>query len=311
MKKRIGISLAILMQSMLALAQYIPMIEAGKYWIYVEYYTHDTPNLNSGFLLKLEGDTTIANQQYKKVIKQGLAGTHPCPPAGQPCFQFDIPYKTISSEIIGYAREDIGNKTSYFLPISNQYCDTLEYQLFDFSLETADTLNPCARYAIGGQGNSTYGIVDSVTNLFVYNLSRRTLNTTGYVTYIGLPYPGKIEISEGVGFLKYGLLHRDYNLYELVDFCEGTLAECNIVSSIDIAIKEQTVLVYPNPAEYEIRIETKQAIEQVQFLNTNGSVILSSIQSPVINIEKIPSGVYFLKVELEGGITKISKLIKI
>lgn len=287
------------------------MVEELKYWIYVAYDNHDTPNRKAGFLLKMEGDTTIANQNYKKVIRQGLEGSHPCPPAAQPCFEFNLPYKTISSQVIGYAREDLNTKTSYFLPISSQYCDTSEFQLFDFSVDAGDTLDYCARIAIGGETNPDYGIIDSITNTIVYNKTRRTLNTLGYVTYIGLPFESEINISEGVGFLNFGLFFIDHGLSELVNFCEGTLADCNIISPTTNETTGKTFQIYPNPSTSQITLNTTEEIEQVQLLSSNGSIVLSKIQSPVLHIAAIPAGVYFLVVQFQNGYIKVEKVIKI
>ena len=67
--------------------QYIPMVEEGKYWIYLNYYISGDNFLPvSGHAITIEGDTIINSISYKKVYKHLLKGGHPC--MYPPCWQF-------------------------------------------------------------------------------------------------------------------------------------------------------------------------------------------------------------------------------
>lgn len=48
-----------------------------------------------------------------------------------------------------------------------------------------------------------------------------TLHTTGNISYIGLPPIGDVKISEGIGFIDYGLIYGISDLDVLVDFYSG------------------------------------------------------------------------------------------
>ena len=234
-----------LLLSLAAKAQYIPMLEESKYWIHYTYYDSDHPNISSGHLITIDGDTLILNLSYKKIWIKGLKGSHPCPPSQQPCFQLDYPYTTTSADIVGFAREDLAAQKVYFLPAAAWFCQTLEYELFDFSLLQGDALNDCLQDAVGTMGQPGYGLVDSLTTEEAFGKIRRVINTYGVVTYNGLPYSGRVGIYEGIGFGGFGLFHRYSNLTLLHDFCEGN---CNILSATDDITTESTLEIFPNPA---------------------------------------------------------------
>ncbi len=228
-----------------AKAQYIPMLEENKYWIYSTYNDSDNPHCISGHLVTIEGDTFISNLTYKKVWAKDLNGSHPCPPWQQPCFQADYPYTTTSAGIIGFAREDIAAKKVYFLPLADGFCQDFEYELFDFSLLPGDPLNDCLQDAIGAMIQPDLGLVDSLTTENAFGKTRKVINTTGLVTYLGLPYVGRVSIYEGIGLGGYGLFHRFSNLTVLSDFCEGA---CNILSATTAITNESAFEISPNPS---------------------------------------------------------------
>ena len=108
--------------------QYIPIVEEGKYWIYLNYYisAHEDLLPVSGHALSFEGDTTVNSINYKKVYKHLLKGAHPC--MYPPCWQFTYPYQTESKSLISLIREDTLSKKIFNLPFSSfGFCDTSEH----------------------------------------------------------------------------------------------------------------------------------------------------------------------------------------
>ncbi len=71
---------------------------------------------------------------------------------------------------------------------------------------------------------------------------------------------------------------------------------------------EQSLSVYPNPAKSEIRISSNIKIERISLLNIEGQTLLISNQ-PTLNVERIPSGLYFILADTDRGILKC-KFIK-
>jgi hypothetical protein len=84
--------------SITAQGQYAPMVEEGKYWIYLNLYDYDPLRAVSGHAITFQGDTIINSLSYKKVYKHLLKGGHPC--MYPPCWQFTYPYQTESKSLI-------------------------------------------------------------------------------------------------------------------------------------------------------------------------------------------------------------------
>ncbi|MBK9256406.1 MAG: T9SS type A sorting domain-containing protein [Saprospiraceae bacterium] len=275
-------------------AQYTPLVSENKFWIYHQYYSNDKPNLTSGYLINFEGDTIINNTNYKKVWHQELSGTHPCPMGQAPCFTFDQPYRTIGKFIVGYIREDIDERKVYFKSEDGTYCNQEEYLLFDFSLSVLEELDDCTKEALGSLMD--FGIIDSISNSHVFGEIRSVLHTTGFVTYIGLPYTGQVNILEGIGFEKYGLFHEYNNLSELRDFCEGSLIDCNIISSTKDAplSSDNKISITPNPALDIIKIETTSDISNFEIIDQKGRIVISTDQK-TINVSNLFSGLYYVR----------------
>ncbi len=82
--------------------------------------------------------------------------------------------------------------------------------------------------------------------------------------------------------------------------------------SIGIEEKEAlSVSVYPNPANDFVTIEMEGSIEKVTILDISGKVVLSQENSTNnrIDVQSLPSGVYFLTVESSGSVGR-AKFIK-
>ena len=75
-------------------------------------------------------------------------------------------------------------------------------------------------------------------------------------------------------------------------------------------VVEQNIEIYPNPFSQTIRINSENIINQIVFINIDGKECLK-VDSPLkeINTSKLPSGLYFLKIEVNDEII-IKKLIK-
>lgn len=310
MKNLLLTSLVFALSLKIAFSQYIPLVEENKYWIFREYYDNDNPNVASGFLIKFEGDTLLNNYIYKKVIKQNLSGTHPCPPAQTPCYVFDIPYNPISVELVGYIREEVAGRTSFFISIGSIYCNSAdEYELFNFSLSEGQFLDSCKVAALGN--NPNYGKIDSITTEVIYLKNRMVLNTLGYVTYIGLPYEGKVKIIEGIGFEKFGLFHQESNRIELYDFCDGTLSECKILSgATSPAKKNPEFSVYPNPFDDILKVNAEKDIEKITIFDLKGEKVYQEKVGQSMTTVNLNSGVYIIQIVFEDGSYGISKIIK-
>lgn len=142
------------------IGEYIPLVEESKYWIYYDFQARPRPT--TGFLITIQGDTTVNSVAFKKVYKYELIGEVKTLAINEPPqFVADVPYQIKERELVSLIREDVNAKKVYNWPVKldsciNQstgiinpcndifFCDTMEHLLFDFSLAKNDTLNYCS-----------------------------------------------------------------------------------------------------------------------------------------------------------------------
>lgn len=85
----------------------------------------------------------------------------------------------------------------------------------------------------------------------------------------------------------------------------STLSITNDLQEIDNKIK-----LFPNPAKNYINVEhTYRDIKRVKIFNKDGRLLLESKES-IIDVSEFPSGLYFLRVELDEGDFVIEKFLK-
>ena len=318
-------------QSAFLNAQYLPLIEESKYWIYYDFQKRPRPT--TGFLITIKGDTVVQNTAYKKVYKYELSGEVKTVLINEPpIFVADIPYNLIDKELVSLIREDVNEKLIYNLPIkldsctepSNgvinpcndiMFCDTLEHLLFDFSLSTGDTLNYCS-YAPLHYWQIEPEIIDSVKLEMHFGKLRNTFFTYGVASYLpnlvepGPIPPSRVRIIEGVGFLYQGIFN--YRFGSLVHYCEGDLEDCNIVSATkEVYLDESQVKVYPNPTSDYIAVESNEEIGSISVISPNGIELMNVSNENLLNLSNIPSGIYIIKIRFENGNLRNQRIVKL
>lgn len=75
---------------------------------------------------------------------------------------------------------------------------------------------------------------------------------------------------------------------------------------------DNRVQVYPNPAKDNFRINNpeKLKISSVEIMDASGKLVKTLKASEEYNVSDLPKGNYILKIKNEGGLTKITKLLK-
>lgn len=284
------------------IGQYIPIVDTENNWISLRYDNFDYPNVTSGYLIKIEKDTIVDNIDYKKVCQYELNGTHPCPLELMPCFIPDYPYKAKQGKkLLGFIRESISNKKIYYRPIEEDKCSEDEYEIYDFSLQQGDSLSACQSNQIGINQIETLGIVDSITTESNFNLQRRTLHITGITSYIGLHVIGDVIISEGIGFIDYGLIYGLSDLDVLIDFCSDSNSNCDITLSKNNFIEAKPFTIYPNPTNDLLHINSDVEIKNVYIYSING-ILLNSYQSTTnIDVSHLERGYYLIRTKYNNN----------
>lgn len=288
--------------------QYIPMVEEGKFWIYLNYSDIDHPAPVSGHAITFQGDTIINSFTYKKVYKHDLAGEHNC--QFPPCFQFDIPYQTTSKTLISFMREDAAGKKVFNLPVLNfGFCDTIEHLLFDYSLGTGDTINSCI-YDFIGAGHPSWGIVDSISVTEKFGRNRVTIFTTGTQAYVGLPLVGEVLILEGVGLENYGVFYDPFSC--LVDFCEGGMEACGIISANAVIENKKEINIFPNPTSGELHISmAKEELKSMRIFSALGIFVTDFQRTNSLDVSNLEEGIYFLELTSDKGERFVKKIVKV
>jgi hypothetical protein len=78
------------------------------------------------------------------------------------------------------------------------------------------------------------------------------------------------------------------------------------IENHSLSITEPNVSIYPNPTSSKVTIEMDQKFNGAELLNMQGQVVLKS-EFPTIDMNELPSGMYFIKVV---GVNKLHKIIK-
>jgi hypothetical protein len=152
--------------------------------------------------------------------------------------------------------------------------------------------------------NQNINNCDSVTRL---NLTVYPQNDTTFIT---------AEIAQGETYLENGFNENSTGRFERTD---SDINDCNSVIVLYLTVTsginnifENSILIYPNPAETEIFIETKIEIERVELLDVTGRILIDDGQSKMkksINISLLPSGVYLVRITVNNQVLT-KKIIK-
>lgn len=191
--------------------------------------------------------------------------------------------------------------------------------------------------------NGTYGALD-LSSYNYYNVALKTSSTTSfYLRMKGNGITAKILFSSGSD--PYGFARDDewhFLSIPLADFVaedpafsltsvsellvlrsDGTLDATNndfemdhfymsteSALSISNIEKNETVAVYPNPANSVINIKSQSAIASVVIYNVTGQKVLETSISENLNVSSLKTGVYFIKTFTENGESTTSKFMK-
>jgi len=97
----------------------------------------------------------------------------------------------------------------------------------------------------------------------------------------------------------------DYSI-QFVDFpCDTTF-----ITTSTIDLLESKVNIYPNPVQDKLYLETTEQNWNYQILNLQGQQMMSGVYQNDINVEQLPSGIYFLQLQLGDELYQAIKFVK-
>ncbi len=187
-------------------------------------------------------------------------------------------------------------------------------------LMSMTNLNPDDTELIG-TFNSTYNVyrltftfddpievTDNGTYWFEFEAELSSLDTN---VYIAVHYQGTYDTSNG--------LVRSTNDGDSWSYPTSSMIDANYSitcteSDLGVDIPEAFEFsYYPNPVKEQLHIASEKTIQQVTIYNLQGQIVQKVVINNVnaaIQVQNLPSNVYFVEVELDGGVLKSFKILK-
>ena len=197
------------------------------------------------------------------------------------------------SDTVGYIREDIQSRKTYFL---YKYSKD-ETLLYDFSLTIGDVFN--AKTFWGGWEYDTVTNIDSIVYMGQKRLTITLTNGNNSLDWI-----------EGIGS-KQGFLYTNYyhgtllcltSDSELLYKNDAGYDDCIIAlyENLDDVPIQNEVKIYPNPAFGSIKVEKDKTIESIKLLDLYGHILAQykpNQKSYVISLSALDKGLYLLNID--------------
>lgn len=152
----------------------------------------------------------------------------------------------------------------------------------------------------------------TVTISGVYSVASTGSNTwiaTSGVTTI--PTGANVTLDANPATNGYVLLDAGFETQPNATFLAIVQTPCALLGLDDKNLKND-IKVYPNPTSNNLIVESSETIISTEIFDSNGKTILATSQNNTdvkLNIENIPIGIYFLKINTTGG-SSMAKIVK-
>ncbi len=284
---------------------------------YTEKYAFTNTNICETRTLEIEKDTIIHSITYHKILR---TVDHYDGDFNRGCMVNATRF--YGKNTFGYFRNDSINK-KVWLRLPNASQDSL---WFDFNYSVGDTLRPT--YAITAyNANFNHLIITRIDSILIGNSYRRSyvLNDSSCLSALnplfGLPYPS--QLIEGIGSTNgidkhaYGCggLRASSRYLSCVQVNGQTVYpdtnSCTLVTGLNSRQEKKTDLSFsPNPSSGQIFIDNPQKIKsRLNVYHSNGKRVKSFLSIPQSFELNLPSGLYFITLEIEGGEKLVHKAV--
>lgn len=290
---------------------YQKMIEEGNKWNYLAFHGGTIGNGEYvTYSLSLTGDTIIDNKTYKKVKCELTTsdGMH-------------------SQHYAGALREEATDQ-NVFLMLPNGK----EEKVFAFAYVTGDTI-ALDTINIYENGHIEYSVrtVKSVDTANIGGVKRKRLEICDSTYHANHPYltwePFETYRDywyEGIGSMEHIFIPMAYDIaYDKGLLCfwqkENLIYknskgyDClyteRIKTGIDGQCQPTMIELFPNPTTGSVRIKSDSPIENITISDLNGVVLLNTKQTTWVDVSKMPTGMYLIKIETSAG-NVVKKIIK-
>jgi hypothetical protein len=109
------------------------------------------------------------------------------------------------------------------------------------------------------------------------------------------------------------IVNEDGNYFTIVTIDGCSSLPSNLITINNVGINDYTndeILIYPNPAQDIIYIQSSKPINEVMIINNLGQIVATYSDTGIINIDQLANGVYQIMIKTENNI-KVLPLIKI
>jgi hypothetical protein len=287
--------------------EYHPLIRPGLEWNVTEYANFDYIFPFGKRKYFFGEDTLIGNHVYTKILYHPYVTEYDE-------FGFPGPWLISGNTIIEswlYIREDVDERKVYLYDSDN---DGTEGLIYDFSLNTGDTLN----YDYPSWGAVEIEVISIESVQLVNGEERKIFYFDGIDPYI----EGLGGVEQGLQFPLLGNLSGGaYNagcISENGDVLWGAPASSSCGLYLSTADKQHNtdISIYPNPVLNVLTIEVLDNYEKyrIAIIDLQGRELFSQVAigfRQEVDISEFPSGVYLLVVSNGNGVSIQKKLVKI
>lgn len=98
----------------------------------------------------------------------------------------------------------------------------------------------------------------------------------------------------------YLLQDKAINVTPILNFTIGS-NYCTVLNLNENSSEKEELNIYPNPSNNIINITSSNNIEEVSIYDINSKKVLTSITNTIIDVSKLNSGLYFIKVKTDQG----------
>jgi hypothetical protein len=98
-----------------------------------------------------------------------------------------------------------------------------------------------------------------------------------------------------------------YSTYYYID--DVSVFKCDSSSAINDLVKQQQLIVFPNPANNLITVSNSKQVDELCLLDVSGKVVLQQKQVKVIDVSELVNGLYMLRCKFQDGEVLYKKIV--
>lgn len=280
-RKIIIVIISILLVKGLISQDYIPLAVEGAHWVILYDEIESIQPVDDLWEYHALGDTIINNLTYKKIFKRDLVVTQDGPP-----FEAEGTY-----QLFGVIRDDTTNRKVYAIQFDhvNGCPDNEEYLIYDFSKSIGDTIDLCII------PDWKEFVIDDIYFQEIFGFNSRIYTDGDWD-----------ELYEGMGS-NFGLFEEMFapfkkstRLYVYHTFLYYYCREspCWLFVSLNETWDNNSIKLFPNPAQDFISIATSEEINSVKVFNNLGQTIMY-LKGDVrkLDLQTITPGLYIFEIQ--------------